>query len=88
MRLYKHDVICDALSKTTSLYSRRGLTKDVYIFSRASLLTLNLRDLNKFRLVHATAVMLLKYSVQLHLLLNVKPKCLYDIVFVKSVPFI
>ena len=60
----------------------------MYIFSSASLLTLNLRDLNKFSLVHAAAVMLLICSVQLQVVLNVKPKCLCDVMFVISVPFI
>ena len=51
----------------------------MYIFSSANLLTLDLRDLNKFILVHAAAVMLLICSVQLQMVLNVKPKCLCDI---------
>ena len=37
----------------------------MYIFSSGSLLTSYLRDLNKFSLVHAAAVMLLICSVQL-----------------------
>lgn len=65
-----------ALSHTASLYSSNGLINEIYIFSRACLLILNFSARNKFNLVHAVVVILSMCSVQLQLLVKVKPKCL------------
>ena len=76
-----------ALPQTVSLYSSRGLIKEVYIFSRA-LLILNLSARKRLSLVQAAAAMLLICSFQLQLLVKVRPKCLCDEVSVIASPFI
>ena len=51
------------LPQTTSLYSKRGLTKD---FSEAVLLTLNLRALRRLRSLQAFSETLLTSGFQLY----------------------
>ena len=77
-----------ALSQTASLYSSSGQIKEEYIFSRESLLILNLSVRRRLSLVQAVAVMLLICSFQLQFLEKVRPKCLCDDVSVIAVPFI
>ena len=76
------------LSQTASLYSSSGLIKEMYIFSRACLLILNLSARSRLSLVQAAAVMLLICSFQLQLLVKVRPKCLCEEVSVIASPFI
>ena len=47
-----------ALSQTASLYSSRGLIKEMYIISRACLLILNLSARSRLSLVQAVVVIL------------------------------
>ena len=67
----------EQLSHTESLYSSNGRTNEIYIFSCDFLLTLNLRTLKRLSLVQALTDILFTCSVHVHLLVNVKPKCLW-----------
>ena len=66
-----------ALSQTASLYSRSGLIKKLYIFSRASLFVLNLSARNKLNFVQAVVVML--FIPTAIFLEKVRPRCLCDV---------
>ena len=70
----------EALSHTESLYSKRGRVYEMYIFSRACLLSLNFKILKRFNLPQAVVAILLMYSFQLHVLEHVRPRCLCDVV--------
>ena len=77
----------DALSQTESQYSRSGRIKeDVYIYSSAILLILNLRDLRRFRRNYVFLDMFSICSVQVHDLESVIPSCLRNPFSVKTKP--
>ena len=66
------------LSHTVSAYSRIGLIKDVYFVCKVLLSSWNFKVLNKFTLFNALQVMSLMWSLQVHLLLIVTPRCLCE----------
>ena len=53
---------------------------EMYIFSRACLLSLNFKILKRFNLPQAVVAILLMCSFQLHVLENVRPRFLCDVV--------
>ena len=70
----------EALSHTESLYSKRGRMHEMYIFSRACLLSLNFKVFKRFNLPQAVVAILLMCSFQLHVLENVRQRYLCDVV--------
>ena len=70
-------VSSEQLSQTASLYSKRGLTKAIYIFSKDVLLTLNLRALRRLRRVQAFSDIFFTCIFQSHESENVRPRCLW-----------
>ena len=66
----------EELSQTESLYSRRGLINDMYIFSSDFLLTLNLSARIRFSRLHTCPHIFSTWSDQVYLRESVRPKCL------------
>ena len=65
-----------ALSQTESQYSNEGRTKDMYIFSKDFLLTLNLSVRSRFSRAQAFVVIVCICSDQVHVFESVSPRCL------------
>ena len=61
---------------------------DMYIFSSDFLLTLNLRLLRRLSLVQILSDILLTWSVRMHVLEKVRPRCLWLVVSLMVLPFI
>ena len=76
-----------ALSQTESQYSSKGRTKDMYIFSKDFLLTLNLSVRSRFNRVEAFVVIVCICSDQVHVFEKVSPMCLCVSVSVSMVLF-
>ena len=66
-----------ALSQTESQYSSKGRTKDMYIFSKDFLLTLNLSVRSRFNRVEAFEVIVCICSDQVHVFEKVSPRYLH-----------
>ena len=66
----------EQLSHTESLYSSNGRMNKMYKFSSDFLLSLNLRAFKRLSLVQAFRDILLTCSFHVHVLENVRPKCL------------
>ena len=66
----------EQLSHTETLYSSSGRTNEMYIFSSDFLLTLYFRTLKRLSLIQAFTDILFTCSVHVHVLENVRPKCL------------
>ena len=76
-----------ALSQTESQYSSKGRTKDMYIFSKYFLLTLNLSVRGRFSRAQAFEVIVCIYSDHVHVVESVSPRCLCVPVSVSMVLF-
>ena len=76
-----------ALSQTESQYSSKGRTKDMYIFSKDFLLTLNLSVRSRLSRAQAFVVIVCICSDQVHVFESVSPRCLCVSVSVSMVLF-
>ena len=77
-----------ALSQTESQYSSKGRTKDMYIFSKDFLLTLNLSVRSRLSRDQAFVVIVcILCSDQVHVFESVSPRCLCVSVSVSMVLF-